>query len=51
VSWAGYRGGFLQHYIGGLVYPRGMPRRLELVAGVSVLVGNSIVYSVVLLLR
>jgi hypothetical protein len=48
VGQAGYRGGFIQHYIGGLVYPRGMPRRMELIAGTSVLLGNPLVYAVVL---
>jgi hypothetical protein len=42
---AGYRGGFIQHYIGQAVYPRGMPRQMELVAGVSVLAGNLVVYA------
>jgi len=37
---AGYEGGFIQHYIAPLVYPGGMPRRMELVAGYSVLVWN-----------
>src|SRR5687768_6263743 len=32
----GYAGGFVQRYIGPVVYPRGMPRRLDLVAGVPV---------------
>lgn len=41
---AGYEGGFVQHYIGPLVYPRGMPRQLELVAGVSVVLWNGLVY-------
>jgi len=41
---SGYPGGFVQHYIGRAVYPRGMPRRLELVAGVSILAGNALVY-------
>jgi hypothetical protein len=41
---SGYSGGFVQHYIGRLVYPRGMPRQLELVAGVSILVWNALVY-------
>ena len=45
---AGYAGGFIQHYIGRAVYPGGMPRRLELVAGVSILVGNLVVYAVIL---
>jgi hypothetical protein len=45
---AGYRGGFIQHYVGRAVYPGGMPRRLELVAGISVLVGNALVYAAML---
>ena len=44
----GYEGGFVEHYIAPLVYPGGMPRRLELVAGVSILVWNLIVYGVTL---
>jgi len=44
---SGYEGGFIQHYIAPMVYPLGMPRRLELIAGVSVAVGNSIVYGCV----
>lgn len=47
----GYAGGFIQHYIGRAVYPGGMPRRLELVAGVSILVGNLVVYAAILALR
>lgn len=39
-----YEGGFVHHYLGPLVYPQGMPRRLELVAGVSVLLWNGVVY-------
>lgn len=45
---SGYAGGFIQHYIGPAVYPRGMPRRMELIAGVSVLAGNALVYALVL---
>jgi len=41
----GYEGGFIQHYIGPVVYPRGMPRRLELVAGVSIVLWNLVVYA------
>src|SRR5512137_1185141 len=37
---SGYEGGFIQHYIGPIVYPQGMPRRLELTAGVSVALWN-----------
>lgn len=47
----GYEGGFVEHYLAPLVYPKGMPRRLELVAGVSVLVCNALVYALVFWLR
>lgn len=40
-------GGFIQHYVGSLVYPKGMPRRLELVAGGSVLAFNALTYAAV----
>lgn len=46
---AGYQSGFVQHYVGPLVYPRGMPRRLELVAGFSVVAWNAVVYGFILL--
>jgi hypothetical protein len=44
----GYPGGFIQHYIGRAVYPRGMPRRLSLIAGISILAWNVLVYAMVL---
>ena len=47
---AGYSGGFVQHYVGEVVYPRGMPRQMELLAGVSILVWNALVYAYVFLL-
>ncbi|HEX5737970.1 MAG TPA: DUF2784 domain-containing protein, partial [Hydrogenophaga sp.] len=31
-----YEGGFVHHYLGPLVYPMGMPRRRERIAGVSI---------------
>lgn len=45
---AGYEGGFIQHYVAPLVYPGGMPRRNELIAGYSVLIWNAIVYALVI---
>jgi hypothetical protein len=45
----GYEGGFVQHYIGSVVYPGGMPRRLELVAGAAVAAWNAVVYAVIFL--
>jgi hypothetical protein len=45
---AGFEGGFIQHYIEPLVYPGGMPRKMELIAGVSVLVWNVLMYLIVI---
>ena len=47
---SGYSGGFVEHYVGQMVYPRGMPRQMELIAGVSILVWNALVYAYLLLL-
>lgn len=44
-----YEGGFIEHYVGSLVYPGGMPRRLELVAGTSILAWNALLYAALLL--
>lgn len=41
---AGYKGGFMEHYIMPLIYPGGMPRELEIVAGVSILIWNGFMY-------
>lgn len=46
----GYAGGFIEHYVGSVVYPGGMPRQMELTAGVSVAVWNALVYGAVWLL-
>lgn len=46
----GYSGGFVEHYVGRLVYPRGMPRQMELVAGISIIAWNALVYACILLL-
>ena len=48
---AGYEGGFVEHYIAPLVYPGGMPRRMELIAGSSILIWNAFVYAFVILWR
>ncbi|HUJ16579.1 MAG TPA: DUF2784 domain-containing protein [Nitrospirota bacterium] len=42
---AGYQGGFIQHYIEPMVYPNGLPRDFELIAGISILVWNGLVYA------
>ena len=45
-----FEGGWIQHYLEPLVRPLGMPRRMELIAGVSVLVWNVLVYGVIYLI-
>jgi hypothetical protein len=42
-----HSGDFVQRFIGPVVYPRGMPRQLELVAGFSVVGWNVLVYAFV----
>jgi hypothetical protein len=42
-----YEGGWIQNYLEPLVRPLGMPRRVEFVAGVSVVIWNVIVYAFV----
>ena len=43
-----YDGGCIKNYIEPLVRPLGMPRRMEWIAGISVLVWNVIVYAIVI---
>ena len=43
-----FQRGWMQHYLEPLIRPLGMPRRLELVAGVSVVVWNGLLYAVIL---
>lgn len=43
----GYSGGVVQHYIGRVVYPRGVPCQLELMAGVAIVADNALVYALI----
>lgn len=43
-----FEGSWIQNYLDPLVRPLGMPRRMELVAGVSILAWNVVVYVIVL---
>ena len=45
---AGYRGGFIEHYLLPALYPSGLTRGVQLVLGASVIVVNLLVYGVVL---
>lgn len=42
-----FGGGWVQNYLDPLVRPLGMPRRMELIAGVSIIAWNAIVYAIV----
>jgi hypothetical protein len=48
---AGYEGGFIQHYLAPLVYPGVMPERWGLISGLSVLIWNVLVYTLVVTQR
>ena len=41
----GYPGGFVEHYVFGLLYPGGLTRNLQLGLGLLVIVVNVIVYA------
>ena len=44
-----FKGSWIQNYLEPLVRPLGMPRRMELIAGISVLLWNTVVYLIVFL--
>ncbi len=47
----GYEGGFIEHYVGGLIYPDGLTRAAQwLAAGVLLLV-NAVIYGLVIIRR
>jgi hypothetical protein len=41
----GYQGGFIDHYIAGIVYPQGLTRGTQMVLGVLVLAINTGIYA------
>jgi hypothetical protein len=46
---AGYAGGFIEHYIGALLYPEALTRETQLVLGAALVLLNVVVYVHVLL--
>lgn len=44
---AGYRGGFIEHYIIPLIYPRALTPAMQIGIGVGVLMVNAVAYSLV----
>ncbi|HEY8538055.1 MAG TPA: DUF2784 domain-containing protein [Steroidobacteraceae bacterium] len=41
---AGYSGGFIDHYVTGLIYPEGLTRPMQFAVGALVLAINGLVY-------
>jgi len=41
----GYAGGFVEHYVFGLLYPEGLTRNVQLALGLLVLVVNGAIYA------
>jgi hypothetical protein len=41
---AGHRGGFVEHYLGALIYPEGLTRPGQIVLGALVLLLNAAIY-------
>ena len=45
---AGYAGGFIEHYVVGLIYPDELTRSMQIAIGVSVILVNAVAYGAVL---
>ena len=48
VGQAGYRGGFVEHYLVPLIYPTGLTPHIQLGLGLCVLLLNMLIYGVLL---
>lgn len=44
---AGYPGGFIEHYVFGLIYPAGLTRPMQVLLAVLLVAGNAGVYALV----
>ncbi|WMD21837.1 DUF2784 domain-containing protein [Achromobacter seleniivolatilans] len=42
----GYAGGFIEHYVLGIIYPAGITRTTQIVLAALLIVGNIVVYTV-----
>lgn len=45
---AGYKGGFIEHYITPVIYPEGLTREIQIVLGIVVIGVNLLVYGLLL---
>ena len=41
----GYEGGFVEHYVFGLLYPEGLTRHVQITLGLSVIALNVVIYA------
>jgi hypothetical protein len=48
---AGYAGGFIEHYVGAVIYPEGLTRELQVGLGAAALGFNLLIYAVLWRLR
>ena len=44
---AGYSGGFIEHYLGRIIYPAGLTREAQWTVAVALLVFNAVVYGLI----
>lgn len=42
----GYAGGFIEHYVLGIIYPEGITRTTQMLLAALLIVGNLVIYSV-----
>jgi len=42
----GYAGGFIEHYVLGIIYPEGITRAMQMLLAAVLIVGNIVVYTV-----
>src|SRR5437867_8110899 len=47
----GYQGGFIDHYIAGLIYPEGLTRRTQVILGILVVAINAGAYALLVMQR
>lgn len=45
---AGYRGGFIEHYVTATIYPAGLTRHIQYALGAGVIVLNLVIYALVI---
>lgn len=45
---AGYRGGFIEHYVTATIYPAGLTREIQYALGLGVIVLNVVIYALLI---